>query len=75
MNQSQVNVLKCVNTAKKATYSQAVSDGGNGKTVEALVKKGLLAVNEPTKKVKEKTYSLSAEGKAALKAQLKLVKA
>lgn len=68
LNASQLSVLRNVAANKKATYSQAVVAGGNGKTVQTLVERGLLAVNAPKKATDVTTYSITAAGKAALKA-------
>lgn len=71
LNKHQLSVLNCVKSAGKASYAQATAEGGNGRTVGALIEQGLLAVNQPSKKVPHVTYSLTAGGKQALKAQPK----
>lgn len=72
LNPKQLEVLNAVKNAGKATYEQATAAGGNGRTVAALTVKGFLTENPPTKKVAHPTWSLTAEGKKALKAAAKV---
>lgn len=67
INKFQAIVLNSIKAARKATYSQATAEAGNGRTVGALIEKKLVSVNPATAKQKETTYSLTAEGTAALK--------
>lgn len=71
LNKHQLCVLNAVKNAGKASYSQATADGGNGRTVGALLEQGLLAVHQPSRKVTHVTYSLTAEAKKALKEHAK----
>lgn len=64
LNATQTKVLLAVRLAGKASYAQAIADGGNGKTIARLMELGLLTANAPTKKVAHTTYSLSDTGKA-----------
>jgi len=66
---TKLAVLNAVAEHKKATYAQATSGGGNGRTCEALVVDGLL--EKKTDKAGTVTYGLTGEGKAALKAASK----
>lgn len=67
LNKNQIAVLEKVKAAGKATYDQAVSNGGNGRTVGALVEKKLLEIIQPSKKQPSVTYALTADAKAQLK--------
>jgi hypothetical protein len=72
LNQHQLSVLNAVREAKKASYSQAISSGGNGRTVSYLVLKGYLAQTDCPKK--GRFYTLTDTGKAALKEVTKAAK-
>lgn len=68
---SQLTVLASIKDAKKATKKAALANAGNQVTLNKLVEAGFVATNAPTKKVNEVTYSLSPDGKAALKSVAK----
>ena len=67
LNASQLTVLTTIKDAKKATKKAAVANGGNSGTLTKLVDLGLVSSNEATKKQPEVTFSVTVEGKAALK--------
>lgn len=69
----QAGILEIAKATKKAPYPQLIANGGNGKTVGALVEKGLLTENPATAKA-PKTYTITAAGKDALKAHAKSLK-
>lgn len=70
LTESQVTALAIIKEVKKATKTIA----GHPATIKKLLDGGLIASNEPTKKLPEITYSLTGEGKEALKAALKAAK-
>lgn len=67
LNANQLAVLTAIKNAKKATRAQATANGGNHITLKKLREDGLIVENPVTKKSTEVTYSLTAEGKLALK--------
>lgn len=78
LNKNQLAVLQAVKASKKATYAQAIANGGNGRTVGYLVESNVLTVNAPKKEGMAPTYSLTPAGadvlKEATKAAAKLSK-
>ncbi|TXH17013.1 MAG: hypothetical protein E6R03_04640 [Hyphomicrobiaceae bacterium] len=71
LNSNQIAVIKAVRLAGKANYAQATADGGNGRTLGALVENRFLKVNPPTAKRNETTYELDVEGKAYIREEAK----
>ena len=68
LNASQLSVLTSIKDAKKATKKVATANAGNAVTVQKLIDAKLVTTNAPTKKQPEVTYSVTTEGKAALRA-------
>jgi hypothetical protein len=64
LTESQLKTLTLIKEAKKAPKKVA----GHPATIKKLIDGGLISSNEPTKKLPEITYSLTSDGKAALKA-------
>lgn len=63
LTESQLKSLAAIREAKKAPRKAA----GHPATLQKLLDGGFITTNEPTKKIKEVTYSLTAQGKTTLK--------
>lgn len=66
LNPNQLGVLKSIANVKKASYYEAIAAGGNGRTLEFLVKNNLVVREQHPKK--GNLFSLTEAGKLAVKA-------